>query len=45
MNENICDVWYDSHIITQDIIYKSFLVTGIANRLDKSEDYLFIKRI
>ena len=41
MIEYICDVWYDSHIITQDIIYKSFHVTGITNRLDKSEDYLF----
>ena len=41
MIEYICDVWYDSHIITQDIIYKSFRETGIANRLGKSEDYLF----
>lgn len=41
MIKYICDVWYDSHIIAQDIIYKSFLVTGIANRLDKSEDFLF----
>ena len=41
MIEYICDAWYDSHIITQDIIYKSFHVNGIANRLDKSKDYLF----
>ena len=41
MIEYICDIWYDDKIITKEIIYKSFRATGIAHKLDKSEDYLF----
>ena len=28
------DTWYDSNIIIKEIIYKSFRVTGITNKLD-----------
>ena len=41
MIEYIYDIWYDDKIITKEIIYKSFRATGIANKLDKAEDYLF----
>ena len=37
----ICEAWYDSSVISKDIVYKSFRVTGIANKLDHSEDQLF----
>ena len=37
----ICDTWYDNNVITNDIVYKSFRVTGIANKLDHSEDNIF----
>ena len=37
----IFDTWYDSNIIIKEIIYKSFRVTGISNKLDHSEDNLF----
>ena len=41
MIQFICDTWYDDHIITKEIIYKSFRVTVIGNKLDHSEDGLF----
>lgn len=41
MIDLIINTWYDNNIITKDIIYKSFRVTGIANNLDHSEDSLF----
>ena len=41
MIQFICEIWYDDKIITKEIIYKSFRATGIANNLNKSEDYLF----
>ena len=37
-------IWYilhDDKIITKEIMYKSFRSIGIANKFDKSEDYLF----
>ena len=37
----ICDTWYDNNVITNDMVYKSFRVTGIANKLDYTEDNLF----
>ena len=37
----ICDNWYDSNLISNDMVYKSFKVTGLANKLDHSEDNLF----
>ena len=37
----ICDTWYDNNVITKDMVYKSFRVTGIANILDHTEDNLF----
>ena len=41
MIEYIWDIWYDDKNITKEIIYKSFRATGIANKLDKIEDYVF----
>lgn len=41
MIEYICEIWYYDKIITKEIIHKSFRATGIANNLNKSEDYLF----
>ena len=41
MVEYICYAWYDKNIITGEIVYKSFLVTGIANKLEHLEDILF----
>ena len=37
----ICSIWNDPNIITKELIYKSFRCTGIANKLDSSEDNLF----
>ena len=37
----IRDVWYDKNIIIEEIIYKSFRVTGIANKLDHFARYFF----
>ena len=37
----ICDTWHDNTIITKQIIYKSFRVTGLDNKIDHSEDMLF----
>ena len=37
----ICDTWFDDQIITKEMIYKRFKVTGLCNKLDHSEDYLF----
>ena len=42
MIEFVCDVWYNNDIISKELIYKSFRVTGIANNLNHSEDNLFI---
>ena len=39
MIEYIWYIWYDDKIITKEIIYKSFRVKGIVNKLDKTEDY------
>ena len=33
--------WWDQNIITKEMIYKSFRITGIANSLNGQEDYLF----
>ena len=41
MIQFICDTWYDDNIITKEMVYKSFRVTGISNKLDRSEDDLF----
>ena len=37
----IIDSWYNNEIIKSDVIVKSFLVTGISNKLDGSEDEEF----
>ena len=37
----ICDTWYNSNVISNDMVYKSFKVSGLANKLDHSEDNLF----
>ena len=37
----ITKVWWDENIITKEMIYKSFRITGIANSLNGEEDYLF----
>ena len=34
----INDCWYDSNILKKEMIVKSFLVTGISNKLDGTED-------
>ena len=39
--DQICKIWQNEKIITQEMIYKSFRCTGIANNLNRSEDYLF----
>ena len=37
----ICKTWWDPNIITKEMIYKSFRITGITNSLNGQEDYLF----
>ena len=37
----VCNAWYDSKKITDKMIYHSFRATGIANKLNHSEDELF----
>jgi len=37
----ISSVWYDKTKITRDMVYNSFMATGIANKINHSEDYLF----
>ena len=37
----ICETWYSNSIIIKEMIYKSFRVTGLVNKLDHSEDNLF----
>jgi len=34
----INECWYDSNILKKEMIVKSFLVTGISNKLDGTED-------
>jgi len=34
----INECWYDSNILKKEMIVKSFLVTGITNKLDGTED-------
>ena len=41
--EAVVNIWYDEKIITQNEIIKSFKVTGISNKLDGSENNMFIK--
>ena len=36
--KQINDCWYDSNILKKEMIVKSFLVTGISNKLDGTED-------
>ena len=38
----IIDSWYNNEIIKSNVVVKSFLVTGISNKLDGSEDEDFI---
>ena len=40
--EMITKVWWDVNIITKEMIYKSFRITGIANSLNGEEDYLLV---
>ena len=40
--KRIIDSWYNNEITKSDVIVKSFLVTGISNKLDGSEDEDFI---
>ena len=37
----ITKVRQDENIITKEMIYKSFRITGITNSLNSEEDYLF----
>ena len=37
----ITKVCWVENIITKEMIYKSFRITGIANNLNVEEDYLF----
>ena len=39
--KQIIDSFYNNKIIKSDVIVKSFLVTGISNKLDGSEDEQF----
>ena len=41
MIEFVYEAWYDDKIISNELVYKSFRTTGIANNLDHTEDYLF----
>jgi hypothetical protein len=41
MIEFICEVWYDNNVITKEMVYNSFRVTGIANNINHSEDHIF----
>lgn len=41
MIEFVCNAWYDPQKITDKMIYHSFMATGIANKLNHSEDELF----
>ena len=41
MIDMVCEIWYNSDIITSEMIYNSFRYTGIANALNHSEDNLF----
>ena len=41
MIEFVYEAWYDDKIISNELVYKCFRTTGIANNLDHSEDYLF----
>ena len=40
--EMITKVWWDENIITKEMIYTSFRITGIANSLNGEEDYLLV---
>ena len=37
----ICDTWNSDIVISKEIIWKSFKVTGLTNKFDHSEDSLF----
>ena len=37
----VYDVWYNKNIITKEMIIKSFKITGLSNKIDSSENYLF----
>lgn len=37
----IKDIWYNSKVISNDIIYESFRIWGLVNRLVGSENNLF----
>ena len=37
----ICKIWQNEKKITQEMIYKSFRCTVIANNLSRSENYFF----
>lgn len=37
----IADIWWNDNQITSTMIKSNFRITGLANKLDKSEDYLF----
>ena len=39
--EWICEAWYNKNSINEEVIKKSFLVTGISNKEDGSEDDFF----
>ena len=34
----ICDTWYNDSIIIKNKIEKSFIITGIFNRIEKSDE-------
>ena len=37
----ICDIWYSDVILSKEIIWKCFKVTGLTNKFDYSESGLF----
>ena len=37
----IKDIWYNSKVINNDLIYKSIRTCGLPNKLDGSENNLF----
>ena len=41
MIDFIVSIWYDNEIITKELVYNSFRTTGIANKLDRSDDGLY----
>ena len=39
--EWVYEVWSDESIVTEEMIKKSIVITGISSNLDGSDDHLF----